>query len=113
MSRSSGRLDLEIRLHGDLDSPEAGMRVIGEFDRLQVARFDSAGHALPPSLTRLTVDLTQTTIIDSAALGSLIRLRHSLDHIDCRLRVVVSKPFQVTVMKVGGLYDFLGVVEDG
>ncbi|MGA9277031.1 STAS domain-containing protein [Ilumatobacter sp.] len=112
MSNRPGRLDLEISVRGDLDVPEAEIRVIGEFDRVQIARFDRAGEALSQELVRLTVDLTRTTIIDSAALGSLIRLRHSLDRIGCQLRVVVSEPFQVMVMKVGGLYDFLGVVEE-
>lgn len=110
MSDSDGRLDLEILVRGSTDAAEAEMRVIGEFDRLHVERFDRAGAALSERLTRLTVDLTRTTIIDSSALGSLVRLRHTLDGIDCALRVVVSKPFQVTVMEVGGLYDFLGVV---
>lgn len=110
MRNSEGRLDLEILVRGDRDDPEAEMRVIGEFDRLQVERFDRAGQAMSQHLTRLTVDLSRTTIIDSAALGSLIRLRRSLDGIGCTLQVVVSEPFQVTVMKVGGLFDFLGVV---
>lgn len=110
MSDSAGRLDLEISVRGDLENPRAEMRVIGEFDRLQVTRFDRAGAALSDRMQQLTVDLRQTTIIDSAALGSLIRLRHALDGIGCRLEVVVSTPFQVTVMKVGGLFDFLNVV---
>jgi anti-anti-sigma factor len=110
MSDSLGRLDLEILVRGDLDNPKATVRVIGEFDRLQVARFDRAGAALSQQLVELTVDLRQTTIIDSAALGSLVRLRHALDQIDCRLRVIVSRPFQITVMKVSGLDDFLRVV---
>lgn len=110
MTDSSGRLDLEIFVRGDLDNPRAEMRVIGEFDRLQVARFDRAGAALSETLQHLTVDLRKTTIIDSAALGSLIRLRHTLDRLGCQLEVVVSTPFQVTVMKVGGLFDFLNVV---
>lgn len=109
MSDSDGRLDLEILVRGSTDAAEAEVRVIGEFDRLHVARFDRAGAALSERLTHLTVDLTRTTIIDSSALGSLVRLRHALDRIECTLRVVVCKPFQVTVMEVGGLYDFLGV----
>lgn len=109
MTETAGGLELEILVRGDVDGPEAELRVIGEFDRLHVARFDQAGAALSQAHVRLTVDLRQTTIIDSAALGSLVRLRNSLEHIDGELRVVVSKPFQITVMKVGGLYDFLNV----
>ena len=109
MSGVEKRLELEIALRGDIGSPHAEMKVIGEFDRLQVIRFDESAKVLPPALVWLCVDLTATTIIDSAALGSLVRLRHALDRIDCRLEVLVARPFQITVMRVGGLYDFLAV----
>lgn len=109
MSRVEQRLELEIALRGSLGSPIAEMTVVGEFDRLQVVRFDQAAVALPPALERLTVDLTRTTILDSAALGSLIRLRHVLATSDAGLEVLVHEPFQVTVMRVSGLEDFLGV----
>ncbi len=111
MSQADRRLELEIVVRGDIGATVAEMKVIGEFDRLQVIRFDQSAQALPPALVTLLVDLTATTIIDSAALGSLIRLRHALDRIGCRLDVVVGRPFQVTVMRVGGLYDFLNVRE--
>lgn len=109
MNQSDRRLELEIALRGDIGSPIGEMKVIGEFDRLQGIRFDESVKVLPAALVAFTVDLTATTIIDSAALGSLVRLRHALDRIDCRLEVVVSRPFQVTVMRVGGLYEFLNV----
>lgn len=105
------RLELDISMRGEPGAPTAEMRVIGEFDRLQVERFDDAATALTRNLTRLTIDLTMTTIIDSAALGSLVRLRRATDTMGCELVVLVSRPFQVTVMKVGGLYDHLGVRE--
>lgn len=111
MSAADRRLELEIRLSGDIGAPTAAMRVVGDFDRLQVVRFDEAAKALSLALVAFSVDLTATTIIDSAALGSLIRLRRALDVIECPLEVIVGRPFQVTVMRVGGLYEYLGVRE--
>lgn len=111
MNRSTGSFDLESDIRGNRDHPEAVLRVIGEFDRLRVERFDRETRELSQSLARLTVDLTQTTIIDSSALGSLVRLRYALDDIGCDLEVVVSNGFQATVMKVGGLREFLSVTE--
>jgi len=87
----------------------AKISVVGEFDRLQVEHFDRVSAGLTRELREFVVDLRRTTIIDSAALGSLVRLRHALDAVDCVMSVVVSMPFQETVMRVGGLFDYLGV----
>ncbi len=111
MNHSDRRLEIEISVFGDIGSPRAVMKVIGEFDRRQVVRFDASARAFPAALVELTVDLSATTIIDSAALGSLIRLRHALDSVGCALDVVVTQPYQVKVMRVSGLYDFLNVRE--
>lgn len=102
------RLRLEIALDGEPGTYVATIEVIGEFDRLQVEKFDQAVSALPPVLASLAVDLTATTIVDSAALGALIRLQRGLAD-GCRLRVLVHEPFQVTVMDVSGLDDLLSV----
>lgn len=111
MSAAGEPLQLGISLSGDIGSPIAEIQVVGEFDRLQVVRFDETARTLPAALVSLTVDLRRTTLIDSAALGSLIRLRRALDRNGCSLQVVVERPFQITVMKVGGLYDHLNVRE--
>ena len=83
------------------------VRLVGEFDRLQVDRFEHRMGRLPEGLHAVTVDLTATTLIDSAALGSLIRLRRAFD--GDRFRVLVSTTFQKKVMSVSGLEDLLGV----
>ncbi|MEP1126368.1 MAG: STAS domain-containing protein [Ilumatobacter sp.] len=109
MSAAGEPLRLSVSTSGDIGSPVAEIHVVGEFDRLQVVRFDETARTLPAALVSVTVDLTQTTIIDSAALGSLIRLRRTLERHGCSLQVVVERPFQITVMKVGGLDDHLNV----
>lgn len=105
------RLELRIEVRGELGQPEPIIRVIGEFERLQTVRFDQAAATMPGNVVAVTVDLTGTTIIDSAALGSLVRLRHHVDRTNAQLTVIVKPNFQSTVMRVGGLYDYLGVTE--
>jgi len=95
------------------DDSRGDIRVIGEFDRLQVARFDRVSAGVTAQLTMFVVDLRTTTIIDSAALGSLVRLKRALDAVGCELVVIVARPFQETVMRVGGLFDHLGVRVEG
>lgn len=102
------RCRVEVTVDGRPGSKVAFVRVAGEFDRLQVVAFDRSVSVLPAVLSELTVDLTKTSIIDSAALGALIRLERSIDD-DCSMRVLVSEPFQVTVMEVSGLVELLHV----
>lgn len=102
------RMRLRIAVDGTPGTYLATIEVIGEFDRLQTEAFDRAVSALPAVLAALTVDLTGTTIIDSAALGALIRLQRGLDA-GCRLAVHVHESFQVTVMAVSGLGELLSV----
>lgn len=99
-----------LELAVETDDSQSEVRVIGEFDRLQVARFDRIAANAHAGVKRFVVDLAATTVIDSAALGSLVRLRHALDEVQCELVVIVALPFQETVMRIGGLFDYLGVV---
>lgn len=100
-------LHLHIEISGDIGRPVAHVRVVGEFDRSQTVRFDDATRALPPAVRLVEVDLTGTTIIDSAAIGSLIRLRHRLDDSDGRLSVIVRPNFQHEVLTIGGVAEYL------
>jgi len=106
MTERGMRLELAV----ETDDSQSEVRVIGEFDRLQVARFDRIAANAHSGVQRFVVDLRPTTVIDSAALGSLVRLRHALDDVECELVVIVGLPFQETVMRVGGLFEYLGVV---
>ena len=108
MSDRATGLVLDVRVHGGTDA-QGEVRVSGEFDRLQNRHFDDMTRSLNTELSHFTVDLRHTTIIDSAALGSLVRLRQALDENGCELTTIVSRPFQETVMRIGGLFDHLGV----
>ncbi len=107
MSTLEERLRLDVSLAGGIGRPDAVVRVHGEFDRSQVPRFDHVTTSLPSELVSVTVDLAGTTIIDSAALGALARLNRRLDRDRCRFEIVVDKPFQIKVLRVSGLFDFL------
>lgn len=108
MTQSPG-FALDIFVGGDEARAETTFRLTGEFDRLQAERFDRAAAGVGAQEPSVCVDLRSTTIIDSAALGSLVRLRRMLHERDASLTVLVSRPFQVTVMRVSGLFEYLGV----
>lgn len=101
--------ELLISIHEDGDHSQVTVSVHGEFDRLQTMRFDTAVAGLEPPLSGVTIDLCNATIVDSAALGSLIRLERECEQRGCRFTVLVSRPFQVKLMRVSGLFDHLHV----
>lgn len=107
MNRMNRELRISLTISGATSRAE--MAVAGDFDEVEIARFDRAAQVITDDVTSLTVDLTGTTVIDSAALGSLIRLRRALDEVGCELVVLVARPFQRTVMEVSGLFEHLGV----
>lgn len=107
---SAQRLSIEVAIHTDGDASTGEICVVGDFDRSQVAHFDRIVEALSTELVHVTVDLSGADIIDSAALGGLIRLRSRLEQRSCSISTVVSKPFQIKTMEIGGLVDHLAVV---
>ena len=87
------------------------VRLTGDFDRSCIVAFDDACTELVGSVDEITVDVSATDVIDSAALGALIRLRRDLEEHGGRLRTVVGRPFQARVMAITGLVDHLQVVD--
>ncbi|WP_420452886.1 STAS domain-containing protein [Ilumatobacter sp.] len=101
---------VEIRSDRSEEGGVVAVAVAGDFDRSQVERFDEAVDGVGVGHDRVDVDLSETEIIDSAALGSLIRLRRALEAESCSMRTLVTRPFQVRVFEVGGLAEHLGMV---
>ncbi|GAB3885174.1 STAS domain-containing protein [Terrabacter terrigena] len=66
--------------------------VTGEVD-LSNARdvIDAVGHAVPDDVTRIVLDLTETTYVDSAAIATLFRLSERLRDRRQDLRLVVPQ----------------------
>lgn len=90
------------------DSAVMTICVSGDFDSTQVERFDRAIEMRSDDVTSVRVDLSECTVLDSAALGALIRLRQHLDETDRRLVTVADKPFQRQILANTGLGDYLG-----
>ncbi|MGO4599118.1 STAS domain-containing protein [Terrabacter sp. 2RAF25] len=68
------------------------VRITGEVD-LSNARdvIDAVGHAVPEDVTRIVLDLTDTTYVDSAAIATLFRLSERLRDRRQDLRLVVPR----------------------
>jgi anti-anti-sigma factor len=68
------------------------VRITGEVD-LSNARdvIDAVGHAVPDDVTRIVLDLTDTTYVDSAAIATLFRLSERLRDRRQDLRLVVPR----------------------
>ena len=102
-------IGLEIEVRPGPTEGSTIVRVAGDFDRSRVADFDAACTPLVERVSELVVDVSATDVIDSAALGALIRLRRDVEAGGGRLRTVVGRPFQARVMAITGLVDHLQV----
>jgi len=110
---SSDELEISVHISGDLDKPSVFVVLVGAFDGRQARRFDEVAASVPRNASSVSVDLGETTLIDSAALGALIRLKRSLDGRGVEYITKVSRPFQSQLLRMGGLTDYLAVVEPG
>lgn len=104
-------LDVVVRLGRTQGHHAVRIEVRGDFDVIQVPRFDSIVGGLVLDGAELTVDLCNVGLIDSAALGALVRLRRRVVERDGQLVTLVARPFQLTIMRISGLFDHLNVVD--
>lgn len=81
----------------------------GDFDSTQVDTFEHAVQSLPDDEAELTIDISGCTIVDSAALGALVRLKLRLDEQGRSLRMIADRPFQRQILESTGLAEFLGL----
>lgn len=91
------------------EPPTRTVSVVGEFDASEVATFDQAVADALDAVAEITIDLTGTTIIDSSALGALVRLCARADEASIAYATVVTHPFQLKLLQVTGLMDVLNV----
>lgn len=108
MSGSDHGIVVTIDVGGD-DGRSVEFAVSGDFDATQVERFEQALEALPHDAAMVVVDIGDCTILDSAALGALVCLRHRLDATDAELELRADKPFQRLILANTGLGDYLGL----
>ncbi len=104
--------DFTLTIVVDDTRSNASVTVGGDFDAACVEHFDAQVALLPDDLRSVTVDLSTCTIIDSAALGALIRLAESCETASATFETVVARPFQIELLRITGLEQFLGVRVD-
>jgi len=76
----------------------------GEFDSSVVATFDAAASAVSAlAPDQVTVDLEAVTIMDSAAIGALMRLRKAVIADGNRFVLLAPQQFQQRLFAVTGL----------
>jgi anti-anti-sigma regulatory factor len=103
-------LTISVHISGDVERPHVRIVLEGVFDGGQAPQLDNVAQSLPHGTSAVVVDVGATTIIDSAALGALIRLRRDTTGPDTTFTTAVGRPFQAELMRVAGLEEYLGVV---
>ncbi len=87
----------------------ATIHVSGDFDAATVPEFDRRTGDLPGTAEAVVVDVGAASVIDSSALGALIRLRERCNAADVGFTTLVRRPFQRKLLHHTGLNDVLGV----
>lgn len=100
--RSSKHFDVSIESADESTT----MFVSGEFDLTKVAAFDEAAEKLTETRS-LTIDLVAVTLIDSAALGAVLRLCRDGRQIGRTTKVHAPRPYQRKLFEVTGLAHLL------
>ncbi len=84
------------------------LSVSGEFDGATVPEFDAVVErslALDPAAVNL--DLTGTVLIDSTAIGAIMRFHETLQRSGTLHAIYAPRPFQQTLFEVTGLFHIL------
>lgn len=104
--------DFTLTIEVDDARSAATVTVGGDFDAACVERFDAQVALLRDDLRSVAVDLGECTIIDSAALGAVIRLAETCETARRSFETVVARPFQIELLRITGLEQFLCVRVD-
>jgi len=105
--------DFTVTIVVDDARSTATISVTGDFDAACVEHFDARVRSLVGAVRAIVVDLRASTVIDSAALGALIRLAESCAGAGPSFETVVARPFQIELLRITGLAEFLSVRVDG
>jgi anti-anti-sigma factor len=91
-----------IRVQMSEDGRQLNMAVDGRFDFSLHADFRDAYRDLPPD-TRYVIDLSQTTFMDSSAMGMLLLLREYAGDKDADIRLINCSPEVRKVLSISNL----------
>lgn len=83
------------------------VEVVGEFDVACVERFETAVATLRHAPSTVTVELAGVELLDSAAIGALLRLRRDLIAAGGTLRLQGSPAFLQRLLQITGLEHLL------
>lgn len=111
MSNSTHGLTITSDVTGNEQEPDVVIAVGGDFDAHQVDAFEQATRGIPDKASTVMVDLSACTILDSAALGSLVRLKLRLEAAGTSFSIAADKPFQRQILSNTRLGEYLGLRE--
>jgi anti-sigma B factor antagonist len=102
------QLNVETRIDGDLGVIEA----MGEIDMASAGMLRQAvTDLLGKGVSRLVLDMTTVTFIDSTGLGILVGARKKLQHLQGSFSVVCQSPRILRLFNITGLAAALSVYE--
>lgn len=101
--RPTGIMEWTMRLFGEFDASQRD-----RFDRAADEVIDAAARTSPASQGRVVVDLRSVTVLDSAALGCLVRLRRRLT--DATMVTLLGSRAQERLFEITGLLEWVGAV---
>lgn len=93
----------------DGERPTMTVAVTGDFDASCVRAFDQAVAGELGKIADVVIDLRSAMIIDSSALGALVRLCARAEEASAAHSTLIERPFHVKLMQVTGLFDPLHV----
>jgi len=80
------------------------LAVVGEFDSSTVDAFETAsGRVVDLEPTAVELDLAGADLIDSAAIGAIMRFRRALQPLPTTLKINAPLPFQQRLFEITGL----------
>ncbi len=85
--------------------------VAGDFDASRVEQFERRVDSLPLDLPTVDIDIRDTTILDSAALGALIRLVDRLRASGVEPRTLIARSYQAELLEITGLTEVLAALQ--
>jgi anti-sigma B factor antagonist len=84
--------------------------VVGEIDAATVPLLTERLDQIPDTTSRVVIDLSETTFIDSSGLSALVACRKRLDEPDTVIHLVVTRPSIANLFAITGLLDTFAIV---
>lgn len=84
------------------------VKVVGEFDAASVVGFETAvAKIVAHPRQQVLVDIDEVTILDSAAIGALLRLRRDLSRVHSSVALRTTRDYHRRIISITGLSEML------